>query len=107
MSALSLPGSSHRLGDPGGVRVRLHGLPRATVPRPDCLSPGRRDGGKHLALLNHVKGSPGGVHVGEYQRGLWWRLENGGALMAPEPLEILTVHPSAAERCWGGVGRRG
>ncbi|CAF87534.1 unnamed protein product, partial [Tetraodon nigroviridis] len=56
------------VGDPGGVRVRLHRFPRTAVPGPDRLSPGGRGGGERLAPVHHVEGSPGGLHVGEFLR---------------------------------------
>lgn len=33
------PGTTHSIGDPGGLRVRLCGFPRATVSRTNSLSP--------------------------------------------------------------------
>lgn len=62
-------GSSHSLRNPGSVRVWLHGLPRASVPGPDRVSPGRRSGGgQRLSLDHHVQGPAGGLHVGEWLR---------------------------------------
>lgn len=71
LSPSFLSGPSHSISNPGSIWVWLHRLPRTSIPRSDCVSWSWRDGGKHFHLFNHVKGSPGGLHVGEYTHA--WR----------------------------------
>lgn len=78
------PGTTHSIGDPGGLRVRLCGLPRATVSRTNSLSPtgstsirfwcwaggcgscGVRDApGKSLTVDHPLESPSGSLYVGE------------------------------------------
>lgn len=62
---ISLSGSSHSFSHPGSIWVWYHRLPRASIPRPNHLSTRWQRGKQHLPFHNNVKGSSGGLYVGE------------------------------------------